>query len=79
MLLHELRTYASLPAGIGSKACQVYRLYFCCFSNLEYLLTYTAIELINWKHLDKYSKYLYIIALQNELTSHIKSIAIHIP
>ena len=64
-LLPGVRTYVSLPAGIGLTCFVKFAVYTFAGSLIwNAMLTYAGIELgINWKHIDKYSGYLYTIAI----------------
>lgn len=64
-LLPGVRTYVSLPAGIGLTDFVKFSAYTLAGSLIwNTLLTYAGIELgINWKHIDKYSGYLYTVAI----------------
>jgi membrane protein DedA with SNARE-associated domain len=64
-LLPGVRTYVSLPAGIGLTGFAKFAVYTFAGSLIwNAMLTYAGIELgINWKHIDKYSGYLYTIAI----------------
>jgi len=64
-LLPGVRTYVSLPAGIGLTGFVKFAVYTFAGSLIwNAMLTYAGIELgINWKHIDKYSGYLYTIAI----------------
>jgi membrane protein DedA with SNARE-associated domain len=64
-LLPGIRTYISLPAGIGLTGIVKFAVYTFAGSLIwNALLTYAGIELgINWKHIDKYSGYLYTTAI----------------
>jgi membrane protein DedA with SNARE-associated domain len=64
-LLPGVRTYVSLPAGIGLTDFVKFSAYTLAGSLIwNTLLTYAGIELgIYWKHIDKYSGYLYTVAI----------------
>ncbi len=64
-LLPVVRTYLSLPAGIGRTDFFKFVVYTLAGSLIwNTMLTYAGIQLgRNWKHIDKYSNYLYIIAV----------------
>jgi membrane protein DedA with SNARE-associated domain len=63
-LLPVVRTYISLPAGVGKTKFWKFAVYTLAGSLIwNTMLTYAGIELgYNWKHIDKYSRYLDIIA-----------------
>jgi membrane protein DedA with SNARE-associated domain len=69
-LLPGVRTYVSLPAGIGLTDFVKFTAYTFAGSLIwNTLLTYAGIELgMNWKHIDKYSGYLYTIAIVSIIT-----------
>ena len=69
-LLPGVRTYVSLPAGIGLTDFVKFTAYTFAGSLIwNTLLTYAGIELgMNWKHIDKYSGYLYTIAIISIIT-----------
>lgn len=64
-LLPAVRTYISLPAGIGLTNFIKFTVYTFVGSLIwNTLLAYAGLELgINWRHIDKYSGYLYTIAI----------------
>ncbi|MGC2572051.1 MAG: DedA family protein [Candidatus Nitrosopolaris sp.] len=64
-LLPAVRTYISLPAGIGLTNFIKFTVYTFVGSLIwNTLLTYAGLELgSNWRHIDKYSGYLYTIAI----------------
>jgi membrane protein DedA with SNARE-associated domain len=63
-LLPAVRTYVSLPAGIGRTNFLKFTAYTLAGSLIwNTILTYAGIQLgHNWKHIDQYSRYLDIIA-----------------
>jgi membrane protein DedA with SNARE-associated domain len=69
-LLPVVRTYISLPAGIGLTNFIKFTVYTFVGSLIwNTLLTYAGLELgINWRHIDKYSGYLYTIAIVSTIT-----------
>jgi membrane protein DedA with SNARE-associated domain len=69
-LLPVVRTYISLPAGIGLTNFIKFTIYTFVGSLIwNTLLTYAGLELgINWRHIDKYSGYLYTIAIVSTIT-----------
>lgn len=69
-LLPGVRTYVSLPAGIGLTNLIKFTVYTFVGSLIwNTSLTYAGVELgINWKHIDKYSGYLYTIAIVSIIT-----------
>jgi membrane protein DedA with SNARE-associated domain len=69
-LLPAVRTYISLPAGIGLTNFTKFTVYTFVGSLIwNTLLTYAGVELgINWRHIDKYSEYLYTIATISTIT-----------
>jgi membrane protein DedA with SNARE-associated domain len=69
-LLPAVRTYISLPAGIGLTNFIKFTVYTFVGSLIwNTLLTYAGLELgINWRHIDKYSGYLYTIAIISTIT-----------
>jgi membrane protein DedA with SNARE-associated domain len=69
-LLPTVRTYISLPAGIGLTNFIKFTVYTFVGSLIwNTLLTYAGVELgINWRHIDKYSGYLYSIAIISTIT-----------
>ncbi len=69
-LLPGVRTYVSLPAGIGLTDFVKFTAYTFAGSLIwNTLLTYAGIELgMNWTHIDKYSGYLYTIAIISIIT-----------
>ena len=69
-LLPVVRTYISLPAGIGLTNFIKFTVYtFVGSLILNTLLAYAGLELgINWRHIDKYSGYLYTIAIISTIT-----------
>lgn len=69
-LLPAVRTYISLPAGIGLTNFIKFTIYTFVGSLIwNTLLTYAGVELgINWRHIDKYSGYLYSIAIISTIT-----------
>ena len=64
-LLPAVRTYISLPAGIGKTNFFKFVAYTLAGSLIwNTMLTYAGIQLgRNWKHIDQYSRYLDIIAV----------------
>ena len=64
-LLPVVRTYISLPAGIGRTDLFKFIVYTLAGSLIwNTMLTYAGVQLgRNWKHIDQYSKYLDIIAI----------------
>lgn len=64
-LLPAVRTYVSLPAGIGRTNFFKFAAYTLAGSlTWNTMLTYAGIHLgRNWKHIDQYSRYLDIIAV----------------
>ena len=64
-LLPVVRTYISLPAGIGRTNFFKFVVYTLAGSLIwNTILTYAGIQLgRNWKHIDQYSRYLDIIAV----------------
>jgi len=64
-LLPAVRTYISLPAGIGRTNFFKFVVYTLAGSLIwNTILTYAGIQLgRNWKHIDQYSRYLDIIAV----------------
>jgi membrane protein DedA with SNARE-associated domain len=64
-LLPVVRTYISLPAGIGRTNFFKFVVYTLAGSLIwNTILTYAGIQLgHNWKHIDQYSRYLDIIAI----------------
>ena len=64
-LLPVVRTYISLPAGVGRTDFFKFVIYTLAGSLIwNTMLTYAGIQLgRNWKHIDKYSAYLDIIAV----------------
>jgi len=64
-LLPVVRTYISLPAGIGRTNFSKFVVYTLAGSLIwNTMLTYAGIQLgHNWKHIDQYSRYLDIIAI----------------
>jgi membrane protein DedA with SNARE-associated domain len=64
-LLPVVRTYISLPAGIGRTNFFKFVVYTLAGSLIwNTMLTYAGIQLgRNWKHIDQYSRYLDIIAV----------------
>jgi membrane protein DedA with SNARE-associated domain len=64
-LLPAVRTYISLPAGIGRTNFFKFAAYILAGSLIwNTMLTYAGIQLgRNWKHIDQYSRYLDIIAV----------------
>jgi len=64
-LLPAVRTYVSLPAGIGRTNLFKFAVYTLAGSIIwNSVLTYAGIELgHNWKHIDKYARYLDIVAV----------------
>jgi len=64
-LLPVVRTYISLPAGIGRTNFFKFVVYTLAGSLIwNTMLTYAGIQLgHNWKHIDQYSRYLDIIAI----------------
>jgi membrane protein DedA with SNARE-associated domain len=69
-LLPAIRTYISLPAGIGLTNFIKFTVYTFVGSLIwNTLLAYAGLELgINWRHIDKYSGYLYTIAIISTIT-----------
>lgn len=69
-LLPAVRTYISLPAGIGLTNFIKFTVYTFVGSLIwNTLLAYAGLELgINWRHIDKYSGYLYTIAIVSTIT-----------
>lgn len=69
-LLPVVRTYISLPAGIGLTNFIKFTVYTFVGSLIwNTLLTYAGLELgINWRHIDKYSGYLFTIAIVSTIT-----------
>jgi membrane protein DedA with SNARE-associated domain len=69
-LLPAVRTYISLPAGIGLTNFIKFTVYTFVGSLIwNTLLAYAGLELgINWRHIDKYSGYLYTIAIISTIT-----------
>jgi membrane protein DedA with SNARE-associated domain len=69
-LLPAVRTYISLPAGIGLTNFTKFTVYTFVGSLIwNTLLTYAGLELgINWRHIDKYSGYLYTVAIISTIT-----------
>jgi membrane protein DedA with SNARE-associated domain len=63
-LLPGVRTYVSLPAGIGGMRLGRFMIYTFAGSLIwNIILTYVGIQLgENWKNIDKYSNYLDIVA-----------------
>ena len=64
-LLPVVRTYISLPAGIGRTDFFKFVIYTLAGSLIwNTMLTYAGVQLgRNWKHIDKYSSYLDIVAV----------------
>jgi membrane protein DedA with SNARE-associated domain len=63
--LPGIRTYVSLPAGIGKTDFKKFVIYTFAGSLLwNFMLTYVGMSLgRNWKNIDKYSVYLDVAAL----------------
>ena len=64
-LLPGIRTYVSLPAGIGNTPIKKFMLYTFVGSVIwNVLLVYAGIQLgVNWKNIDRYSPILDVIAV----------------